>query len=101
VTDRAALTSTFDYDARPVTPGVILVGTIGAELGQGQPVMIGAVAANQRGLSRNPCGPCAYSVPMASDVLPDPDTPTTATVRHNGTSTSTSRRLSCRPRARR
>jgi hypothetical protein len=27
----------FDYDARPVTPGVILVGTIGTELGQGQP----------------------------------------------------------------
>src|SRR5580693_826037 len=33
---------------------------------------------------------------MASDVLPDPDTPTTATVRHNGTSTSISRRLLCR-----
>ena len=40
--------------------------------------------------------PSAYSVPMASDVLPDPDTPTTATVRHSGTSTSTSRRLLCR-----
>jgi hypothetical protein len=86
----------FDYDARPVTPGVILVGTIGAELGQGQPVMIGAVAVEQRGLSRNRCGPSAYSVPVASDVLPDPDTPVTATVRHGGTSTSTSRRLSCR-----
>src|SRR5260370_31368758 len=49
MTDRAALISMFDYDARPVTPGVILVGTIGAELGQGQPVMIGAVAAEQRG----------------------------------------------------
>jgi len=35
-------------------------------------------------------------VPMASDVLPDPDTPTTATVRHNGTSTSMSCRLLCR-----
>src|ERR1700683_339124 len=33
---------------------------------------------------------------MASDVLPDPDTPTTATVRHSGTSTSTSCRLLCR-----
>src|SRR5258708_35487677 len=33
---------------------------------------------------------------MASDVLPDPDTPTTATVRHSGTSTSTSLRLLCR-----
>jgi hypothetical protein len=33
---------------------------------------------------------------MASDVLPDPDTPTTATVRHSGTSTSISRRLLCR-----
>jgi hypothetical protein len=41
----------FDYDARPVTPGVILVGTIGAEPGQGQPVMMGAVAAEQRGLA--------------------------------------------------
>ena len=40
--------------------------------------------------------PSAYSVPMASDVLPDPDTPTTATVRHSGTSTSMSRRLLCR-----
>jgi len=30
---------------------------------------------------------------MASDVFPDPDTPTTATVRHSGTSTSTSCRL--------
>ncbi len=40
--------------------------------------------------------PSAYSVPMASDVLPDPDTSTTATVRHSGTSTSTSRRLLCR-----
>jgi hypothetical protein len=39
--------------------------------------------------------PSAYKVPMASDVLPEPDTPTTATVRHNGTSTSTSRRLLC------
>ena len=46
--------------------------------------------------SRNRCMPSAYSVPMASDVLPDPDTPTTATVRHNGTSTSISRRLLCR-----
>src|SRR5712692_12029850 len=33
---------------------------------------------------------------MASDVLPDPDTPTTATIRHSGTSTSMSRRLLCR-----
>src|SRR5712671_5001605 len=33
---------------------------------------------------------------MASDVLPDPDTPATATVRHSGTSASTSPRLSCR-----
>src|SRR6266567_1186606 len=40
--------------------------------------------------------PSAYSVPIASDVLPDPDTPTTATVRHSGTSTSTSLRLLCR-----
>ncbi len=40
--------------------------------------------------------PSAYKVPIASDVLPDPDTPTTATVLHNGTSTSTSRRLLCR-----
>ena len=40
--------------------------------------------------------PSAYSVPMASDVLPDPDTPTTATVRHSGTSTSISLRLLCR-----
>ena len=40
--------------------------------------------------------PSAYSVPMASDVLPDPDTPTTATVRHSGTSTSMSCRLLCR-----
>src|SRR5215472_15663918 len=40
--------------------------------------------------------PSAYSVPMASDVLPDPDTPTTATVRHSGTSTSISRKLLCR-----
>src|SRR5580704_10827855 len=40
--------------------------------------------------------PSAYSVPMASDVLPDPDTPTTATIHHNGTSTSMSRRLLCR-----
>jgi hypothetical protein len=40
--------------------------------------------------------PSAYSVPMASEVLPDPDTPTTATVRHNGTSTSMSCRLLCR-----
>jgi hypothetical protein len=47
--------SMFDYDARPVTPGVILVDTIGAEPGQGQPVMMGAVAAEQRGLSRNRC----------------------------------------------
>ena len=31
---------------------------------------------------------------MASDVLPDPDTPATATVRHSGTSASTSPRLS-------
>jgi hypothetical protein len=29
----------FDYDARPVTPGVILVGTIGTDLGQGQPAL--------------------------------------------------------------
>jgi hypothetical protein len=40
--------------------------------------------------------PSAYSVPIARDVLPDPDTPTTATVRHSGTSTSTSLRLLCR-----
>src|ERR1700733_4505441 len=40
--------------------------------------------------------PSAYKVPMASDVLPEPDTPTTATVRQSGTSTSTSRRLLCR-----
>src|SRR6476660_633527 len=40
--------------------------------------------------------PSAYSVPMASDVLPEPDTPTTATVRHSGTSMSISRRLLCR-----
>src|SRR5690242_3168 len=40
--------------------------------------------------------PSAYRVPMASDVLPDPDTPTTATVRHSGTSTSMSLRLFCR-----
>ena len=40
--------------------------------------------------------PSAYSVPIASDVLPDPDTPTTATIRHSGTSTLTSRRLLCR-----
>jgi len=40
--------------------------------------------------------PSAYSVPMASDVLPDPDTPATATVRHSGTSTSMSCRLLCR-----
>src|SRR5215831_7915506 len=40
--------------------------------------------------------PSAYNVPMASDVLPDPDTPTTATVRHSGTSTSMSCRLLCR-----
>src|SRR5215469_351212 len=33
---------------------------------------------------------------MASDVFPEPDTPTTATVRHSGTSTSTSFRLLCR-----
>ena len=33
---------------------------------------------------------------MASDVLPEPDTPTTATVRHSGTSTSILRRLLCR-----
>src|SRR5690242_2971645 len=33
---------------------------------------------------------------MASNVLPDPDTPATATVRHSGTSASTSPRLSCR-----
>jgi hypothetical protein len=33
---------------------------------------------------------------MASDVLPEPDTPTTATFRHSGTSTSISRRLLCR-----
>jgi hypothetical protein len=45
--------------------------------------------------------PSAYGVPMASDVLPDPDTPTTPTVRHSGTSTSMSRRLLCRARARR
>jgi len=93
MTDRAALISMFDY-ARPVTPGVILVGTIGAQPGQGQPVMIGAVAAKQRGLSRNRCRPSAHGVPIASDVFPD--TPATATVRHSGTSASTSRRLSCR-----
>src|ERR1700683_4619620 len=40
--------------------------------------------------------PSAYSVPTASDVLPEPDTPTTATVRHSGTSTSTFCRLLCR-----
>jgi len=40
--------------------------------------------------------PSAYRVPMASDVLPEPDTPTTATTRHSGTSTSMSRRLLCR-----
>ena len=40
--------------------------------------------------------PSAYSVPMASDVLPEPDTPTTATVRHSGTSMSTFWRLFCR-----
>jgi hypothetical protein len=85
--------STFDYDARPVTPGVILVGTIGAEPGQGQPVMMGAVAAGQRGLSGNRCRPSAYSVPIASNVLPDP---ATATACHSGTSASISRRLSCR-----
>ncbi len=33
---------------------------------------------------------------MARDVLPDPETPTMATVRHSGTSTSRSRRLLCR-----
>ena len=33
---------------------------------------------------------------MASDVSPDPDTPATAPVRHNGTSASTSPRLLCR-----
>src|SRR5690348_12844157 len=33
---------------------------------------------------------------MASDVFPDPDTPTTAAVRHSGTSTSIFRRLLCR-----
>src|SRR5258708_21669831 len=43
----------------------------------------------------------AHGVPIASDVLPDPDAPATATVRHSGTSASTSRRLSCRARARR
>ncbi len=32
--------------------------------------------------------PSAYSVPIASDVFPDPETPTTATVCHSGTSTS-------------
>ena len=80
MTDRAALMSMFDYDARPVTPGVILVGTIGAQPGQGQPVMMGAVAAEQRGLSRNRCRPSAYSVPIASDVLPDPDRPRVGSV---------------------
>ncbi len=70
VTHRAAPMSMFDYGARPVTPGVILVGTIGAELGQGQPVMIGAGAAEQRGLSRNRCRPSEHSAPTASDVLP-------------------------------
>ena len=34
--------------------------------------------------------PSAYSVPIANDVLPEPDTPTTATERHSGTSTLTS-----------
>src|SRR5689334_18854662 len=33
---------------------------------------------------------------MASDDLPDPETPTTATIRHSGTSTSTFCRLLCR-----
>src|SRR6202020_3026061 len=38
---------------------------------------------------------------MASDVLPDPETPTTATVRHSGTSTSILCKLLCRaPRTR-
>ena len=37
--------------------------------------------------------PSAYSVPLASDVLPDPETPTTATIRHSGMSTSKSTRL--------
>src|SRR5260370_33797506 len=96
MTDRAALMSMFDYDARPVTPGVILVGTIGAELGQGQPVMIGAVAAEQRGLSRNRCRPSAHGGPIPSDVLPDPDTPATATGRHSATSASPPRRSSGR-----
>jgi hypothetical protein len=36
------------------------------------------------------------SVPIASDVLPDPDTPAIATVRHSGTPASTSRKLLCR-----
>jgi len=40
-------------------------------------------------LSRNLCTPSAYNVPIAGDVLPDPDTPTTATVLQSGTSTST------------
>ena len=57
VTDRVAPMSMFDYDARPVTPGVILVGTIGAELGQGQPVMIGAVARNSAGSPGTGAGP--------------------------------------------
>ena len=39
--------------------------------------------------------PSAYNVPMASNVFPDPDTPTTATIRHSGTSTSMPRRLFC------
>jgi len=38
---------------------------------------------------------------VAGDVSPDPETPTTATVRHSGTSTSMSRRLLCRAPARR
>src|ERR1700722_2316564 len=44
--------------------------------------------------------PSANRVPMASELLPEPDTPATATTHHSGMSTSRSRRLLCRtPRA--
>ena len=44
--------------------------------------------------------PSANRVPMASELLPEPETPATATTHHRGTSTSRSRRLLCRtPRA--
>ena len=80
MTDRAALISMFDYDARPVTPGVILVGTIGAQPRSGPAGHDRAVAAKQRGLSRNRCKPSAHDVPIASDVLPDPDRPRVGSV---------------------